>query len=678
MHFKKSIVVAAATAAPGLATYTKDYKVNTYFGQANNYAGDVDTLGQYCKSASIDYITLAFVNNSRSMVWASPEPTSVPTVLPPSTPPGASKKPSKLLTGCNFIKDDIKLCQNLGKKVYLSIGGEMNAASNYAISSVKAGEDFAQQMFDIFGPYNKNYKGPRPFGELAMDGFDFDIEVKFPNQDPYVAMVDKLRCLIRDNKAGIILSASPQCPMDTAHFQMDSILAKAQFDKLFIQFYNNPACAATNPLNFNFNKWIQYISNKPSKNAELYIGLPGSTKAASSGYLNPTEVKDLICDYKHSKNFGGVSLFDAYYAYHNEDCEGETYYDVVKKALTCGGCKGDICAPKLTTTTSATLPTSSLPAVTSATSSAAVITSSSSADVVSTTSSSDADSTTITASASVTDSASATQSASSTSSDEEEDCTDEPTASQSATASASASITSMTSDLPTITASASVSASASTTEEEDCTDDVSATQSASASASATASFSASATTESDSYSVSATDFSASATDSATESFSASATDFSASATDSGSATASSTDDMPLPTPVATDSATFSASASGSASISATASASGSSTDDMPLSTPVATETGSDNGPSGSASTSGSVSATGPASASATASGSTTASSTDDMPLPTPVATETGSDNGPSGSASASGSITGPASGSGSASATNTAASTDWC
>lgn len=287
MLFKKSVVLAAATAAaPGLAHYTKDsYKVNTYFGQANNYAGDVDTLGQYCKSASIDYgrfntiqtskttclhiqVTLAFVNNSPEHGNGYPG-TNFGSHCSATVYTGPNNKPTKLQTECSFIRDDIKTCQSLGKKVYLSIGGEMTSSSNYEISSVKKGERFAQQMFDIFGPYSKNFKGPRPFGELSVDGFDFDIEVKFDNQEPYIAMIKKLRCLIDDNKAGIILSAAPQCPLDDKYFQMNSILAQGRFDKIFIQFYNNPSCAATNLLKFNLNQWVQYLNDKPSKDAEL-------------------------------------------------------------------------------------------------------------------------------------------------------------------------------------------------------------------------------------------------------------------------------------------------------------------------------------------------------------------------------------------------------------------------
>jgi chitinase len=91
---------------------------------------------------------------------------------------------TKLLSGCSFIKEDIRTCQQLGKKVLLSIGGEYSAASNYSISNVSKGVDFANFMFEAFGPYVAGSTAPRPFDlsvteHTVLDGFDFDIETKF-------------------------------------------------------------------------------------------------------------------------------------------------------------------------------------------------------------------------------------------------------------------------------------------------------------------------------------------------------------------------------------------------------------------------------------------------------------------------------------------------------------------
>lgn len=90
---------------------------------------------------------------------------------------------TQLLKDCDFIKADIKTCQSLGKKILLSIGGVWSEVNDYSLSSTTAGGDFADFLFDAFGPYQEGYDGPRPFDptgdHTSIDGFDFDIEVKF-------------------------------------------------------------------------------------------------------------------------------------------------------------------------------------------------------------------------------------------------------------------------------------------------------------------------------------------------------------------------------------------------------------------------------------------------------------------------------------------------------------------
>ncbi len=91
---------------------------------------------------------------------------------------------SQLLKDCDIIKADIQTCQSLGKKVLLSIGGVYSEANDYSLSSVAKGQEFADFMFEAFGPYQDGYDGPRPFDlsetdHTCLDGFDFDIEIKF-------------------------------------------------------------------------------------------------------------------------------------------------------------------------------------------------------------------------------------------------------------------------------------------------------------------------------------------------------------------------------------------------------------------------------------------------------------------------------------------------------------------
>lgn len=93
---------------------------------------------------------------------------------------------STLLSGCHQIWEDIPVCQAMGKKVLLSIGGD--TASPIPLTDAVA-EWFADFLWYSFGPndgnsvYNvglyNNYVSeifPRPFQNVSVDGFDFDIE----------------------------------------------------------------------------------------------------------------------------------------------------------------------------------------------------------------------------------------------------------------------------------------------------------------------------------------------------------------------------------------------------------------------------------------------------------------------------------------------------------------------
>ncbi|KAL7621316.1 Chitinase 2 [Parahypoxylon ruwenzoriense] len=418
--FKRSVLVTALSATSTLATYTKDYKLNTYWGQAGDSSYG---LGQYCDSESIDYITLGFVNNSPENGNGTGYPGTNFAAHCAADVYVKDGRNSKLLSGCSFIKDDIKYCQSLGKKVLLSIGGVYSTSNNYSISSVQNGLEFADFLYNAFGPFKEGYDGPRPFDRSAtdhtcLDGFDFDIEYTFDDQQPYISIVNHLRELIRGDQETMILSAAPQCPQADQYFQMKSILQQAQFDKLFIQFYNNPLCDATTDIGFNYNDWEDFVIGGINDAAELFIGLPGSPAATllGNGYITPKRAKQIVCEYKTKNHFGGVMLWDAYYAGTNVDAVGRTYYDSVAEALRCGGCSGDVCPPKPTTSSaissSTTVSSSSVSSSTSSTTSTASTFSS----TTSTTTSSASTSTSATASSYVATSTSTIASSSATTS----------------------------------------------------------------------------------------------------------------------------------------------------------------------------------------------------------------------------------------------------------------------
>ncbi|EMR63275.1 putative glycoside hydrolase family 18 protein [Eutypa lata UCREL1] len=338
MYSKISLVLAGLSAVSASASSQKDYKLNTYWGQ--NGVGD--TLAQYCASDSIDYVTLGFVTQSPEHGNGYPG-----TNFAAHCASGVyynNGQETQLLKDCDFIKADIKTCQSLGKKILLSIGGVWSEVNDYSLSSTTAGGDFADFLFDAFGPYQEGYDGPRPFDptgdHTSIDGFDFDIEVKFPDQLPYVAMVERLRERIEAVSKDMIVTAAPQCPTSADWFQMSTIITQAKFDKIWIQFYNNEGCDATSDTTFNFGEWELLLSVTPNHDTELFIGLPGGEDAASSGYIDRERATDVICSAKEYDQFAGVMLWDAYFAAENK-VGGKTYYDSIAEILECG-CAGEL------------------------------------------------------------------------------------------------------------------------------------------------------------------------------------------------------------------------------------------------------------------------------------------------------------------------------------------------
>ncbi|KAM0453952.1 hypothetical protein ACHAPV_007592 [Trichoderma viride] len=298
-----SLAATAGLAATGL--------LNGYWGQYSTLEG----IRTHCDSG-VDSITLGFVNNAPDTVDASGYPG---TNFGPNcwgVYLGDNNVPSNLLSHCTTLQNDIPYCRSKGVKVILSIGGVYNSlTSNYYVKDNSTGTEFATFLYNAFGPYNSSWTGPRPFDaspdvHTAVDGFDFDIEINFPNA-PYIEMVNTFRSL----DSSLIMTAAPQCPTDPQYFYLKDLITQAAFDKLFIQFYNNPACdaiAGNSPGDkFNYDDWETVIANSAkSQSAKLYVGLPAIQEANETGYIDPNALKNLVCQYQGRSHFGGISLWD--------------------------------------------------------------------------------------------------------------------------------------------------------------------------------------------------------------------------------------------------------------------------------------------------------------------------------------------------------------------------------
>ncbi|KAF9879431.1 putative endochitinase [Colletotrichum karsti] len=324
MYFKTSFMAAAAAVGSALAHDVKtstSVTASTYLGGLNLYWGQYglpdDRLSAYCDAPGVTSVSLSFVTYSPKFGGGVPGTNFAGhcggEVFFKNPLTGLS---TKLIMNCDFIKQDIKYCQNKGIKVLLSVGGQCDTSLTggngcpYDVDNDQQGEEFGELLHKMFGPYDASWTGARPFDisateHNAVDGFDIDLEFKYTNFSPYIKMVEKLR-----SSANYYISAAPQCPTADQWFQMKALIYAVKFDALFIQFFNNPGCQISDTPNYD--DWEVVLSQTSlSKDAKLYIGVLASPAAGWAGYVSPSTVKDLICKVKSKAHFGGVSVWDA-------------------------------------------------------------------------------------------------------------------------------------------------------------------------------------------------------------------------------------------------------------------------------------------------------------------------------------------------------------------------------
>lgn len=176
----------------------------------------------------------------------------------------------------------------------------------------------------MFGPSGGDASVNRPFGDAAVDGFDFDFESTVQNMVPFAS---KLRALMDADQASSgkqwLLTAAPQCVYpDAADGEM--LNGAIFFDAIWIQFYNNFCglpqfvVGSTTQNNFNYNVWDTWattVSKNP--NVKLFLGIPGNTGAAGSGYETGTTLAAIIAYCKTFGSFGGVMMWDMTQVFNN-------------------------------------------------------------------------------------------------------------------------------------------------------------------------------------------------------------------------------------------------------------------------------------------------------------------------------------------------------------------------
>ncbi|KAL9323091.1 hypothetical protein ACSQ67_011144 [Phaseolus vulgaris] len=202
--------------------------------------------------------------------------------------------------GCTEIGREIRNCQKQGIKVMLSIGGN---SDKYSITSIEDAKNVSDYLWNNFLGGSSS---SRPFGDVVLDGIDFDIRV---GESSFLGNLS-LQLVSYSQTRKVYLSATPRCLFPDA--TLDSALATGLFDYVWIQFYNNPSCEYTQNNFDNFLKvWNRWSS---SLNAgKIFLGLPADQAAVPSGYVSADVlVSKILPAVNESPNYGGVMLWSRY------------------------------------------------------------------------------------------------------------------------------------------------------------------------------------------------------------------------------------------------------------------------------------------------------------------------------------------------------------------------------
>ncbi|KAJ2390684.1 Chitinase 2, partial [Coemansia sp. RSA 2559] len=201
------------------------------------------------------------------------------------------------------MAEDIKYCQSQGKAVIMSMGG---ASGAYGFYSNTDGVAYADTVWNMF------FKGTapqRPFDDAVLDGIDLDIEGG--SGTGYPAFIDRLRShYASDPSKSYYIAAAPQCPFPDAY--LSSTLDSAWFDMIYVQFYNNYCGLNAYPTWFNFEAWDSWAKTASvNKDVKVFIGVPGSPSAASSGYVDGSTLSTIYNAVRGNyTSLGGIMTWD--------------------------------------------------------------------------------------------------------------------------------------------------------------------------------------------------------------------------------------------------------------------------------------------------------------------------------------------------------------------------------
>nr|XP_048326803.1 hevamine-A-like [Ziziphus jujuba var. spinosa] len=252
--------------------------IATYWGQYTEEAEG--SLAEICKTKNYSYINIAFLNQ-----FGSGQPLGLNISGHCNVCDGNS------LSSCVRFGKDIEICQSMGVKILLSLGGPYET---YSLSSESDAEDVANQLWETYLKDN------------VYDGIDFHIENGAPLYYDYLAR--SLKKYGNDNNKTVYLSAAPRCLYPDLY--LGRAIYTGLFDFVWVQFFNtSSACqydstTGDDVLMISWNAWTTLIE-APGK---LFLGVPASSDV--SGHIPPDAMNHKILpEINETSKYGGCQKF---------------------------------------------------------------------------------------------------------------------------------------------------------------------------------------------------------------------------------------------------------------------------------------------------------------------------------------------------------------------------------
>lgn len=319
--------------------------VAAFFGQSTQPGH----LSDVCDNESFDVVILAFITSLNPPKLNMAKDTGSPSEAQKEQEGWELFDGTVAAEGAQSLADQIAGCQEKGKKVMISFGGD-ESLSNATFSSEKEATDAADKVWYVLlialgekrpqmtdRDFDRNlYLGGtdladlRPFGsEVTLDGLDLDNETG--NGKFYEEFVTEVRSKMdSDSSRTYLISAEPVCGVYklTDSSIPDSVLPMIDF--VSVQFYNNEDQGIGGG---DFNEVIRAWADKfaaASPSPKLFLGIPGGEGAARTNIQSADEIKKTIAAVKdlNITGFGGVGIWDAGFA-----MVDEAFPEAVKSAL---------------------------------------------------------------------------------------------------------------------------------------------------------------------------------------------------------------------------------------------------------------------------------------------------------------------------------------------------------